>query len=113
MRMLGSPPLPQPMGQRVVAVRKRSERMARWVFFLLRVFQKKRSVAGSRQRSVLFGLVRVAVLCAVVGLTVVMVLMVATAPCAAPLREMLEGSKEQVAYWPRGMGVQLGAPGPL
>ena len=38
---------------------------------------------------------------------VVMVLMVAVASCAAPLRVMLEGSSEQVAYWPGLTGVQL------
>ena len=57
--MLGSPPLPQPVGQRVVRVRRRVQRMARvvWVLFLRRVFQKKRSEAGRRQRRVLFGVV--------------------------------------------------------
>ena len=47
-------------------------------------------------------------LCAVVReLMVVMVLMVAMAFWAAPLRVMLEGRREQVAYWPGVMGVQL------
>src|ERR1700754_4124513 len=100
--MLGSPPLPQPEGQRVVAVSRRSQRMTRWRFFLLRVFQKNRSAVGRRQRSVLFRRVWVlSVLWAVgSGLTVVMVLMVATAFWADPLRVMLEGRIEQVAYWP-------------
>ena len=53
--------------------------------------------------------VRVSVLRAeaATGLTVVMVLMVAVAFCALPLRVMLDGSSEQVAYWPGLMGVQL------
>src|SRR5713226_966514 len=111
MRMLGSPPLPQPVGQRVVRLRRRVQRIARVVFgilFLRRVFQKKRSEVGRRQRRVLFRVAWVFVLCAVVpGLMVVMVLMVAMAFWGAPLRGMLEGRSEQVAYWPGVMGVQL------
>ena len=34
-------------------------------------------------------------------------MMVAMAFCGAPLRVMLEGSSEQVAYWAGVMGVQL------
>jgi hypothetical protein len=78
-----------------------------------RVFQRKRREAGRRQRRVLFRVVRGSVLCAVPGLTVVMVLMVAIALCAAPLRAMLEGRSEQVAYWPGVMGVQLRTTSPL
>jgi hypothetical protein len=43
----------------------------------------------------------------VLGLMVVIVLMVTTAFCDAPLRVMLEGRSEQVAYWPGVTGVQL------
>jgi hypothetical protein len=60
------------------------------------VLQTKRRDAGRRQRRVLFRVVGV-LRAEVVGLIVVMVLMVATAFCGAPLRGMLEGSKEQVA----------------
>src|SRR5271170_6984903 len=114
--MLGSPPLPQPEGQRVVRVRRTAQKRfcVGWVFFLRRVFQKKRRDAGRRQRRVLFRVVWVFVLCAVAfGLTVVMVLMVAMAFCAALLRVMLEGRSEQVAYWPGVMGVQLRTTSPL
>ena len=55
--MLGSPPLPQPEGERVVRVRRRIQRIARvvlWSLFLRRVVQKKRREAGNRQRRVLF-----------------------------------------------------------
>ena len=52
-------------------------------------------------------------MCAVAGLIVVMVLIVATALCAALLRVMLEGSREQVAYWPGLIGVQLRTTSPL
>ena len=44
---------------------------------------------------------------------VVMVLMVAMAFWGVPLRVMLEGSSEQVAYWPGLMGVQLRTTVPL
>ena len=44
---------------------------------------------------------------------VVMVLMVAMAVWGAPLRVMLEGRREQVAYWPGVMGVQLRTTVPL
>ena len=57
---MGSPPLPQPVGQRVVRVRRRVHRIARvvlWVLFLRRVFQKKSSEAGRRQRRGLFRVV--------------------------------------------------------
>jgi hypothetical protein len=80
------------------------------------VFQKKRREAGRRQRRVLV-LLRAAwgfVLCAVgLGLMVVMVLIVAMAFWGAPLRLMLEGRSEQVAYWPGLMGVQLRTTVPL
>ena len=58
-RILGSPPLPHPDGESVVRVRRRVQRIVRavWVFFLRRVFQKKRSDAGRRQRRVLFRVV--------------------------------------------------------
>src|SRR6266487_3486544 len=111
MRMLGSPPLPQPVGQRVVRLRRRVQRIARvlvWALFLRRVFQKKRRDAGRRQRRVLLRVAWGFVLCAVaLGLMVVMVLMVAMALWAAPFRLMLEGRREQVAYWPGVMRVQL------
>src|SRR5260370_32050870 len=117
MRMLGSPPLPQPEGQRVARVRRRVQRIARvvlWSLFLRKALQKKRSEAGRRQRRVLFRVAWVFVLFAVgLGLTVVMVLMVAMAFWAAPLRAMLEGRSEQVAYWPGVMGVQLRTTVPL
>ena len=112
---MGSPPLPQPVGHRVARVRRRVQRIG-WmmrVLFLRRMFQKKRSEAGRRQRRVLFRVVWGSVLCAVPGLTVVMVLMVAMAFWAAPLRAMLEGRSEQVAYWPGLMGVQLRTTVPL
>src|ERR1700749_3555691 len=109
--MLGSPPLPQPVGERVVRARRRVHRIARVVvgsLFLRRVVQKKRREAGRRQRRVWLRVVCGAELWAVwLGLIVVMVLMVAMAVCGAPLRAMLEGSREQVAYWPGLMGVQL------
>ena len=44
---------------------------------------------------------------------VVMVLIVAMAFWGAPLRGMLEGRSEQVAYWPGVMGVQLRTTVPL
>ncbi len=47
------------------------------------------------------------------GLIAVMVLMVAMAVWGAPLRGMLEGSSEQVAYWPGVIGVQLRTTVPL
>ena len=47
------------------------------------------------------------------GLMVVIVLMVAMAIWGAPLRGMLEGRREQVAYWPGVMGVQLRTTVPL
>lgn len=82
--------------------------------FLRRVFQKKRSEAGRRQRMVLSRVELGVVLWTVaMGLTVVMVLMVAMAVWGAPLRAMLEGSSEQVAYWPGVMGVQLRTTVPL
>ena len=114
---MGSPPLPQPVGQRVVSLRRRVQRIARVVFgilFLRRVFQKKRNEAGRRQRRVSFRVAWGLVLFAVgLGLMVVMVLMVAMALWAAPLREMLERRSEQVAYWPGVMGVQLRTTVPL
>ena len=80
MRMLGSPPLPQPEGQRV-RDRSRVQRIVRmvfWALFLRWVFQKKSSEAWRRQRRVLFRVAWGFVLWAVaLGLTVVMVLMVA------------------------------------
>src|ERR1700692_155653 len=109
--MSGSPPLPQPEGQRVVRVRRRVQRIARvvfWSLFLRRGVQKKRREAGRRRRRVLFRVAWGLVLLAVgLGLMVVMVLMVAMALWGAPLRGMLEGRSEQVAYWPGLMGVQL------
>src|ERR1700704_1141333 len=117
MRMLGSPPLPQPEGQRVVRVRRTVQRMVRvvfWSLFLRRVFQKKSRETGRRQRRVSFRVAWGLLLSAVVlGLTVVMVLMVAMALWGAPLRLMLEGRSEQVAYWPGLMGVQLRTTVPL
>ena len=88
--------------------------MILWSLFLRRVFQKKRSEAGRRQRRVLLRVVRDEVLAAVgLGLMLVMVLMVAMAFSGAPLRAMLEGRSEQVAYWPGLMGVQLSTTVPL
>jgi hypothetical protein len=125
---LGSPPLPQPEGQRVPRVRRRIERRVRDLCFdslrvvvgdlpgvvledlLSFVFQKKRRPAGRRQRKALSKLmcgVR-GTLCAVApGLRVVMVLMVTMAFWGAPLRGMVEGRREQVAYRPGVTGVQL------
>src|SRR6266566_5176285 len=104
MRMLGSPPLPQPVGQRVVRLRRRVQRIARVVFgilFLRRVFQKKRNEAGRRQRRVSFRVAWGLVLFAVgLGLMVVMVLMVAMAVWGAWLRVVREGMMEQGAHWP-------------
>ena len=102
--------------QSVVRVRRRAQRMTagRWrVFLWLRVFQKKRSAAGRRQRSVLFRFGAGSLCAVVLGLMEVMVLIVATAFWAAPLRVMLEGRREQVAYWPGVMGVQLRTTVPL
>ena len=114
---MGSPPLPQPEGERVVRVKRRIQKIARvvfWSLFLRRVFQKKSRETGRRQRRVSFRAVWMFVLFAVgLGLTVVMVLMVAMAFWAAPLRGMLEGRSEQVAYWPGVMGVQLRTTVPL
>ena len=87
---MGSPPLPQPVGLRVMRVSRRAKRIVleRWVLwgcFLRRVFQKKRKDTGRRQRAVL--LRRVWMLRAeVLEVMVVMVLMVAMAFCAAALR---------------------------
>lgn len=109
MRILGSPPLPQPEGESVASVMKAIQRIMRVRAFVVdgfrRVFQKKRSETGSRQRRVRLRAVLTEE--ELLGLTVVMVLMVAMEFCAAPLREMLEGSSEQVAYCPGLMGVQL------
>ena len=51
---MGSPPLPQPEGHRVVSVRRSAQRRlrVRWVFFLRVMFQMKRRDAGRRQRRV-------------------------------------------------------------
>ena len=73
--------------------------------------RKKNRAVGRRQRKIL-SVVRVE-LWALVGLVAVMVLMVAVADWVAPLRVMLEGSREQVAYWPGVMGVQLRTMVPL
>jgi hypothetical protein len=113
-RILGSPPLPQPEGERTARVRRSaaSRLLIGRVFFFRRVFQKKRRDAGRRQRRVLLRFAWT--LCAVaLGLIVVMVLMVATAFWAAVVRAMLEGSREHVAYWPGVMGVQLRTTSPL
>jgi hypothetical protein len=48
-----------------------------------------------------------------VAVTSVTVLMVAMAFWVVPLRVMLEGRSEQVAYWPGLMGVQLRITVPL
>ena len=111
--MLGSPPLPHPVGERVVRVRRRVQRIVRvvfWSLFLRRVVQKKKREAGRRQRRDLFRVVWGLVLLAVgLGLTAVMVLMVAMAVWGAPLRGMLEGRREQVGYGPGVVGGQLGS----
>jgi hypothetical protein len=77
------------------------------------VFQKKRSDAGRRQRRVLLRRMRGVFCDVVVGLMVVMVLRVAMAFCAELWSVMLEGRREQVAYWPGVMGVQLRTTVPL
>jgi hypothetical protein len=121
MRRLGSPPLPQPEGQRVPRLRRRIQRRVRDLCLdLLRVafedllsfvFQKKRRPAGRRQRKALSrstcGEVPGALCAVAAGLIVVMVLMVTMAFWGAPLRGMVEGRREQVAYWPGVTGVQL------
>ena len=106
---MGSPPLPQPEGERVIAVRRVLQRMV-WGFLrgvLEREFQKKRRPAGRRQRRVRVRLVWVALRAVVTGLMDVMVLMVAMAFWVVALRVMFEGRREQVAYWPGLIGVQL------
>ena len=117
--MLGSPPLPQPLKRSVVGRRRRSaQRMGRMVLVarVFRIFQKQRKAVGSRQRRILSGvLFGERLLLDVVGLgsTEVMVLMVAIAAWGEPLRVMLEGSSEQVAYWPGVIGTQLRTTVPL
>src|SRR5215471_1066104 len=110
MRMLGSPPLPHPEGESVASAMRAIQRMVRMRVFVRdcfrRVFQRKRKETGRRQRMVRLraGCVRAVELA---GLTVVMVLMVAMAVCAVPLRGMPDGRREHAAYWPGLMGVQL------
>jgi hypothetical protein len=94
------PPLPQPVAERMAVVRAMASQMVGRRFEKLER-RKKRMTAGKRQRSV----VRDRRFAAVV--TSVTVLMVAAAFCGEPLRVMLEGSREQVAYCPGLMGVQL------
>src|ERR1700723_748884 len=106
--MLGSPPLPQPEGERAARVRRTAQKRVRigWVLFRRRLLQKRKSEAGRRQRRVLLRFVWT-LLAVALGLMVVMVLIVATAFWEAVVRAMLEGSSEHVAYWPGVMGVQL------
>ena len=107
---------PQPESERVAVVRTAAMRMRlkrRNRGLRLRVFQK-RSAAGRRQRRMPSGLWVGVELCAVVWeLRVVMVLMVATEFPCTPVRLRLEGSSEQVAYWPGVTGVQLRTTLPL
>jgi hypothetical protein len=109
-RRLGSPPLLQPEIQNVAVVKRTVQRIGRIPLRVLRIFQKKKRAVGRRQRRVRPALRASCWLCGprrllgfarswatVVGLTEVMVLMVAMAVWGEPARVMLEGRSEQVA----------------
>ena len=97
------PPLPHPLSGIAAASERRQARTTRGAL------RGSRKIRGSRQRTALPGSPeREAVV------TVVIVLIVATeVRVADPLMVRLDGSREQVAYWPRLTGVQLRATAPV
>ena len=112
--MFTEPPLPQLEERSVVTVRRVSSTIVRVACAVLWILRKKSRTAGSRQRSgVVVRVLRLRSRLLAEVVTSVTVLMVAMAFCAAPLRVMLEGRSEHVAYWPGLMGVQLRITVPL